>query len=124
MARYVARYRLHPARRTGAYILCAVLVFSPTYAPMAGSPQTPAPAPAPANKIIPTGQTATHVTVSGAVTDITTTTMSGGNAFNAFSQFSTVAGSTVDLIVPPAANELVNIVENAPVVVNGIKLHK
>ena len=72
------------------------------------------------NQIVPTGRTDTKLSVSGAVTDITTGTVTGGNAYNDFSQFSTVTGSTVNLQVPNGANNLVNVVRNAPATVNGV----
>ena len=76
-------------------------------------------APPTTNQIIPTGRTATAVSVSGQVTNITTTTMSGGNAYNDFSKFSTAPGTIVNLQVPSAANNLINIVHDAPAYVGG-----
>src|ERR1700692_4940632 len=42
----------------------------------------------PGNSIVTDGQTATNVHVHGLTTTITTSTMSGGNAFNSFKTFS------------------------------------
>ncbi len=72
------------------------------------------------NAITPDGRTGTQVHVSGAQTDITTTTMSGGNAFNSFSHFEIGAGNTVNLHVPGSANNLVNLVWDAPIRIDGI----
>jgi mucin-19 len=100
-----------PGRFLAGLLLAGFLVFVRSPAPDAASP---------GNQIIPTGRTATTVAVSGAVTDITTATISSGNAYNDFSLFRAVAGTTVNLQVPSPANNLVNVVRNAPAVVNGI----
>ncbi|MBX3530644.1 MAG: leukotoxin LktA family filamentous adhesin [Rhizobiaceae bacterium] len=69
--------------------------------------------------IIPDGRTATSLTVDGATTDVTTGTMAGGNAYNSFSRFEVGGNSTVNLHVPVDAGHLINIVRDAPVVVDG-----
>src|SRR4030081_525158 len=74
----------------------------------------------PGNNIVTDGQTATNVRVHGRTTTITTSTMSGGNAFNSFKTFSEGEGNTVNLIVPNAAGKLVNVVREGPVNVQGI----
>jgi filamentous hemagglutinin family protein len=74
----------------------------------------------PGNNIVADGQTATNVRVHGRTTTITTSTMSGGNAFNSFKTFSEGEGNTVNLIVPDAAGKLVNIVREGPVNVQGV----
>ncbi|WP_170132379.1 hypothetical protein [Acidiferrobacter thiooxydans] len=56
-----------------------------------------------ANVITPDGRTATSLAVHGTVTDIRTGTVSGDNAFNAFSRFQVAAGRTVNLDLPTAA---------------------
>ena len=56
---------------------------------------------------------------SGSVTNVTTSTISGNNAFNSFSQFSVGQGNTVNLQLPTGTQNLVNIVRDAPVYVNG-----
>ncbi len=71
------------------------------------------------NSIVPDGRTATHVTVKGNVTDIRTSTFRGGNAYNSFSTFSEGAGNTVNLFVPKQAANLVNIVRNGAVDIEG-----
>ncbi|WP_165456768.1 leukotoxin LktA family filamentous adhesin [Aquabacterium lacunae] len=62
--------------------------------------------------------TGTQVQVNGNRTNITTTTISGNAAFNAFSRFDVAAGNTVNLVVPTAVNTLVNLVSN-PISING-----
>ena len=62
--------------------------------------------------------TGTAVLVNGNRTNITTTTISGNAAFNAFSRFDVAAGNTVNLVVPGAVNTLVNLVAN-PISVYG-----
>ncbi|HEY1943653.1 MAG TPA: leukotoxin LktA family filamentous adhesin, partial [Roseiarcus sp.] len=71
------------------------------------------------NSIVPDGLTATKVTVKGDVTNIRTSTFRGGNAYNSFSTFSEAAGNTVNLFVPKRAANLVNIVRNGPVDIEG-----
>src|SRR5258708_11302415 len=74
----------------------------------------------PGNNIVTDGQTATTLSVHGRTTTITTSTMSGGNAFNSFKTFSEGEGNTVNLIVPDAAGKLVNIVREGPVNIQGV----
>ena len=72
-----------------------------------------------ANQIVTDGRTATAVTTSGNVTSVTTSTVSGANAFNSFSQFGVGQGNTVNLYTPNGAQNLINIVRDAPAYVNG-----
>ncbi|WP_179145253.1 leukotoxin LktA family filamentous adhesin [Rhizobium sp. RU36D] len=74
--------------------------------------------PAP-NVIIPDGRTATGVADNGGATDVTTDTLAGGNAYNSFSRFEVGENNTVNLHVPTNAGHLINIVRDAPVVVDG-----
>jgi hypothetical protein len=76
--------------------------------------------PAGTNQIITDGRTATAVTTNGSVTNITTTTTAGANAFNSFSQFKLGAGNTANLQLPTNTGNLVNLVHDGPVVINGI----
>ena len=73
----------------------------------------------PANVITPDGRTGTSLQTSGSVTNVTTSTVSGTSAFNSFSQFSVGQGNTVNLQLPAGTQNLVNIVRDAPVYVNG-----
>ncbi|MDB5563153.1 MAG: leukotoxin LktA family filamentous adhesin, partial [Hyphomicrobiales bacterium] len=72
------------------------------------------------NIIVPDGRTATHVTVNGDTTSITTDTISRGTAFNSFSDFKEAAGQQVNLYVPDQAGNLLNIVRNGSVVIDGV----
>ncbi|WP_426209752.1 leukotoxin LktA family filamentous adhesin [Massilia sp. TWP1-3-3] len=72
------------------------------------------------NTIVPKGTTATQLTVTGNVTNITTGTIHGKTALNAFNLFQVGQNNTVNLVVPTNATHLVNLVTNAPVQVNGI----
>ncbi|MGC9259152.1 MAG: leukotoxin LktA family filamentous adhesin, partial [Phycisphaerae bacterium] len=76
--------------------------------------------PAGVNDIVPDGRTLTTVNITGHTTTISTATISGGDAFNSFQNFAIGSGNTVDLVVPTAANYLVNLVHDGPVVINGI----
>src|SRR5580698_6746320 len=73
----------------------------------------------PGNLIVANGRTATQVSVAGRTTTISTSTLSGGNAYNSFSQFREARGNTVNLVVPGAAKNLVNVVTNGPVDIQG-----
>ena len=71
------------------------------------------------NVIIPDGRTGTSLQTSGNVTNITTSTVSGNNAFNSFSQFGVGQGNTVNLQLPNGSQNLINIVRDAPAYVKG-----
>ena len=70
--------------------------------------------------IRPDGRTQTTVGNSGPVYNVSTSTMSGSNAFNSFNAFSVGAGNTVNLIVPSSAANLINIVRDQRTDVHGI----
>jgi hypothetical protein len=70
--------------------------------------------------ILADGRTRTRVETTGKHTKIHTDTVSNGTGFNSFSDFRQAAGSQVDLYVPDNAGNLVNIVRNGPVVVDGV----
>ena len=72
-----------------------------------------------ANQIVTDGRTATSVQTQGNVTSVTTSTVSGPNAFNSFSQFGVGQGNTVNLYTPNGAQNLINVVRDAPAYVNG-----
>ncbi|MEH2493083.1 leukotoxin LktA family filamentous adhesin [Bradyrhizobium sp. AZCC 2230] len=93
-------------------LLCAMqMVFMPVFSVRLQA-QT-------ANVIVPDGRTGTALHTSGSVTNVTTSTVAGANAFNSFSQFSVGQGNTVNLQLPTGTQNLVNIVRDAPVYVNG-----
>ncbi|WP_456617783.1 leukotoxin LktA family filamentous adhesin [Bradyrhizobium sp. P5_C12] len=100
------------ARFRSMSLLCAMqMVFLPVFSVRLQA-QT-------ANVITPDGRTGTSLQTSGSVTNVTTSTVSGNNAFNSFSQFSVGQGNTVNLQLPTGTRNLVNIVRDAPVYVNG-----
>lgn len=100
------------ARFRSMSLLCAMqMVFLPVFSVRLQA-QT-------ANVIVPDGRTGTALQTSGGVTNVTTSTVAGVNAFNSFSQFSVGQGNTVNLQLPTGTQNLVNIVRDAPVYVNG-----
>ncbi|UEM16076.1 leukotoxin LktA family filamentous adhesin [Bradyrhizobium barranii subsp. barranii] len=100
------------ARFRSMSLLCAMqMVFLPVFSVRLQA-QT-------VNVITPDGRTGTSLQTSGSVTNVTTSTISGNNAFNSFSQFSVGRGNTVNLQLPTGTQNLVNIVRDAPVYVNG-----
>lgn len=70
--------------------------------------------------VAPDGRTQTQLTTVGSVTDVTTSTIHNGNAFNSFSQFQVGQGDTVNLHVPDSAQRLLNVVHDGPVNVDGV----
>ncbi|MGY3292809.1 filamentous hemagglutinin family protein [Bradyrhizobium sp. LM3.6] len=100
------------ARFRSMSLLCAMqMVFLPVFSVRLQAQ--------PANVITPDGRTGTSLQTSGSVTNVTTSTVSGNSAFNSFSQFSVGQGNTVNLQLPTGTQNLVNIVRDAPVYVNG-----
>jgi hypothetical protein len=73
-----------------------------------------------ANNIVADGLTQTQIEVTGNHTIITTQTVSNNTGFNSFSDFEQAAGTRVDLYVPDNAGNLLNIVRNGRVVINGV----
>ncbi|HET8791058.1 MAG TPA: hypothetical protein VFM75_07595, partial [Modicisalibacter sp.] len=63
-----------------------------------------------ANTITPDGRTATVVDVNGTLTNITTGTVRGANAFNSFRDFQITSGNTVNLRLPRGTDNLINLV--------------
>ncbi len=72
------------------------------------------------NNIVADGRTQTNIEVNGNHTRITTNTVSNGTGFNSFSDFQQAAGTRVDLYVPDNAGNLLNIVRNSRVVIDGV----
>ncbi len=65
------------------------------------------------------GSTATSMVTNGLVTDITTNTVRGNTGFNSFGDFNVNNGNTVNLHVPSGKANLVNLVHDSRVVING-----
>ncbi|WP_417269807.1 leukotoxin LktA family filamentous adhesin [Celeribacter sp.] len=72
------------------------------------------------NNIVTDGRTQTTITVTGNQTGITTGTVANRTGYNSFSRFEQAVGNTVNLYLPSATDNLVNIVRDGPVVINGI----
>ena len=70
--------------------------------------------------IVTDGATKTKLSTVGNQTDITTKTIKGKNAFNSFSEFNVHKGHTVNLHIPNAASNLVNVVRNKATRIDGI----
>lgn len=73
-----------------------------------------------AQSIVTDGRTQTQVAVSGTVTDITTQTVRGVNAYNSFSRFNVDSGYTVNLHLPGQASNLLNLVHGEASYINGL----
>lgn len=65
------------------------------------------------DQIVTDGRTHTTLNVNGRVTDVTTATVVGNNAFNSFSKFDVYSGNTVNLQVPSGAANLLNLVNSS-----------
>lgn len=78
------------------------------------------PPPAFPQQIVPDGKTGTTLTIRDNVTDVTTSTIRGSNAFNSFSKFDVYQGNVVNLHVPGAALNLLNLVHGQASSIDGI----
>ncbi|HVY08199.1 MAG TPA: leukotoxin LktA family filamentous adhesin [Burkholderiales bacterium] len=65
------------------------------------------------DQIVTDGRTRTTLNINGRVTDVSTATIVGNNAFNSFSKFDVYSGNTVNLQVPAGASNLLNLVSSA-----------
>ncbi len=72
-----------------------------------------------AGQIVVDGRTQTQLRVNGSVTDVTTQSLKGRNAFNSFSRFDVHGGNTVNLHVPDAARNLINLVHDKGTRIDG-----
>ncbi len=70
--------------------------------------------------IVTDGRTQTTLTQAGAVTDITTATVKGQNAFNSFTRFNIGSGQTVNLHLPGQTANLLNLVRNERSIIDGV----
>src|ERR1700733_2521373 len=102
-----------PPLRTLAVAICSVLGLGASSLAWAVTP----------SQIVADGKTATTVTPSGAagsaVFGVTTSTVKGSTAFNSFSNFNVVKGDTVNLTLPGATTNLVNLVWSAQASIDG-----
>ncbi|MCX2983413.1 leukotoxin LktA family filamentous adhesin [Halieaceae bacterium IMCC14734] len=74
----------------------------------------------PVAQIVTDGRTATQLDVQGKTTEVTTSTVRGSNAYNSFSKFDVYTGNTVNLQVPGAADNLLNLVHNKRSNIDGV----
>ena len=73
-----------------------------------------------AQQIVVDGRTNTTVNVNGTISNVSTSTVHGVNAFNSFSRFNVYEGNTVNLVVPNSAANLINLVNGDASYINGI----
>jgi filamentous hemagglutinin family protein len=73
-----------------------------------------------ADQIIPDGRTQTNLSIQGNVTDITTSTIRGINAYNSFDKFNVNTGNIANLHVPGSANNLLNLVHGQASSIDGV----
>lgn len=66
--------------------------------------------PAISQQIITNGKTNTKLSIDGNRTYITTTTVSGNNAFNSFYRFNVHKGNVVNLVLPDGTDNLINLI--------------
>lgn len=76
--------------------------------------------PAAAQQVVPSGHTATSLSVSGNVTDVTTTTRLGNSGLNSFSRFDVHAGNVVNLHLPEGTANLLNVVRDSSTRIDGL----
>ena len=73
-----------------------------------------------AAQIVVDGRTQTQLQTQGPVTDVTTQTVQGRNGYNSFSRFDVHRGNTVNLHVPNAAQNLINLVHDKGTRIDGV----
>lgn len=99
---------------------CSALNASAAWAALAAAGVVASPAVLAAPDIVPDGRTQTRINTQGAVSDITTATVRGNNAFNSFSRFNIAAGETVNLQLPASTTNLLNLVRDQRSVFDGV----
>ena len=73
-----------------------------------------------ADQIVVNGQTQTNLAIHNNITDVTTGTILGKNALNSFSKFDVYQGNVVNLHVPGAASNLINLVHDQTTHIHGL----
>jgi len=76
--------------------------------------------PAFSQQITVDGNTQTNLNIKGNITDVTTSTIHGNNAFNSFDVFNVYTGNTVNLYVPNNCSNLINLIHNGVSRIDGI----
>jgi filamentous hemagglutinin family protein len=90
--------------------LCYLLAFQQLMVPTLASAQA----------IVADGRTATTVSTSGSVTNVTTGTVRANNAFNSFSVFNVAQGTTANLFLPNGTLNLINLVRDQRTTIDGM----
>ena len=98
---------------TGRRRMTALLALNAGF--VLGPPATAGP-----NNIQPDGRTQTTVSASGGATSVHTSTTSGTNAFNSFSNFAVGGGQVVNMHLPGGSANLINMVTDSRVTINGM----
>ena len=73
-----------------------------------------------AQQIVTDGRTNTVIDVNGTISNVSTSTVHGVNAFNSFDRFNVYEGNTVNLIVPNSAANLINLINRETSHIDGI----
>ena len=73
-----------------------------------------------ADQIVTDGRTQTHLNIVNNVTDVTTATIRGKNAYNSFSKFDVYSGNIANLHVPNSASNLLNLVHGQASNIDGV----
>lgn len=90
--------------------LCYLLAFQQLMVPTLASAQA----------IVADGRTATAVSTTGSVTNVTTGTVRANNAFNSFSVFNVAQGTTANLFLPNGTLNLINLVRDQRTTIDGM----
>lgn len=91
--------------------VCLLVAFSATFTPCVRVGW--------AAEVTADGRTATTIATTGAVTNVTTSTISQSYGINSFSNFQVSRGDTVNLVVPSAAVGTINLVTGSRSVIDG-----
>lgn len=91
-------------------VLCYLLALQQVFVPTLASAQS----------IVADGRTVTTVTTNGAITNVTTGTVRGANAFNSFQRFGVAQGNTANLFLPNGTLNLINLVRDQRTTIDGI----
>ncbi|HYD50582.1 MAG TPA: leukotoxin LktA family filamentous adhesin, partial [Terriglobales bacterium] len=73
-----------------------------------------------AQQIVIDGRTETSLAIDGHVTDVTTETVQGNNAFNSFHRFDVDRGNVVNLHLPGGSTNLINVVRSERTDIHGV----
>lgn len=119
-ARHPGRDGLSPNRHHLTDHIPATWRWKPALCYLLAFQQLMVPTIAGAQAIVADGRTATTVSTSGSVTNITTGTIRAANAFNSFSVFNVAQGTTANLFLPNGTLNLINLVRDQRTTIDGI----